>query len=170
MLAPACVLVGCWTNASCVALEGLISKALLTADVRPLCEAVMFFVPLAVILRSSNVARPEASVVRGVVPLREPVPVETVISTERPEVSTSLLYASWTWTVIAGEMANPAVVVDGCCIKTSFVAAPALTMTLLEVVDVSPDAVKLMVIVFATLWDRFRNVAVPFDAVAVSVP
>ncbi len=61
-------------------------------------------------------------------------------------------------------------VVEGCWTNTSCVAAPGFTTTFEEVTDVSPVAEKTMVMVFAVLKDRFRNVAVPFDAVAVKVP
>ena len=92
----------------------LIVKALLTADVSPLLEAVMFFVPLELMLRSLNVARPVASVVLVVVPLKVPVPVVRVIVTDTPEVETLLPNASFSCTVTAGVIVCPAVVVEGC--------------------------------------------------------
>src|SRR5207247_8374938 len=52
----------------------------------------------------------------------------------------------------------------------SFEKAPGMTTMLPEVALVRPVAVKLSVIVLATLWDRFANVATPLTAVAVKVP
>src|SRR6185503_17442987 len=52
----------------------------------------------------------------------------------------------------------------------SFAKAAGLTTTLPDVTLVRPLAVKLSVIVLATLWDRLANVATPLTAVAVKVP
>jgi hypothetical protein len=52
----------------------------------------------------------------------------------------------------------------------SFANAAAFTTTLLEVALVRPLAVKLTVMLVATLWERLANVAKPFVAVAVKVP
>src|SRR6266436_5864373 len=54
--------------------------------------------------------------------------------------------------------------------NTNWLAAAELTMMLPEVALVSPDAVKLIVIVVATLWDRFAKFAIPLTVVAVRVP
>ena len=52
----------------------------------------------------------------------------------------------------------------------SFAKAAGLTTMLPEVALVSPVAVKLRLMVLATVWDRLAKVATPLTVVAVSVP
>src|SRR5436190_2645937 len=52
----------------------------------------------------------------------------------------------------------------------SLTKAAGLTTTLLEVAPVRREAVKLRLMVLATLWDRLAKVAMPLTVVAVSVP
>src|SRR5215475_13426333 len=54
--------------------------------------------------------------------------------------------------------------------KTSWVAAAGLTAIVLELVPVTPEALKARVMLVATLWDRSVKVATPSVAVAVNVP
>src|SRR5436190_1661374 len=54
--------------------------------------------------------------------------------------------------------------------KTNWEAAAGLTATALELVSVTPEALKLMVILVATLWARSVKVATPSVLVALSVP
>src|SRR5439155_19828759 len=51
-----------------------------------------------------------------------------------------------------------------------FAKAAGPTTMLPEVAPVRPLAMKLIVIVVATLWDRFAKVAMPLTVVAVTVP
>src|SRR6266550_8957127 len=74
---------------------------------------------------------------------------------------------------ITGCWANGAVTVavaDGWVWMAKRVAGAALTTTLPEVAVVKPVAVKLIVIVLATVWKRLVKVAMPLTAVAVVVP
>ena len=90
IVVPAVAFVGCWEKASCEALPAEIVNALLMAEVRPVLDAVRFFDPTRLILKSLNVAIPEAFVVRVVVPDKTPVPDESDISTDVPDVRTLL--------------------------------------------------------------------------------
>src|SRR5215467_13819680 len=54
--------------------------------------------------------------------------------------------------------------------KTSRSAAAALTAIVLELVPVTPEALKLRVILVATLWERLVNVTRPATAVRLVVP
>jgi hypothetical protein len=75
-----------------------------------------------------------------VVPLRDPplgfVPIAAV--TEADEVVTTFPFASSTETCTAGLMDVPATAFDGCPVKASFVAAPAVMLNALLVVPVRP--------------------------------
>ena len=57
----------------------------------------------------------------------------------------------------------------GCVANTNWLAVAGLMTMLLEVEPVKPVAVKLTVIVVATLCDRFAKVAMPLTVVAVTV-
>ena len=65
-------------------------KALLIADVSIPLDAVRFFNPARLMLRSLKVASPELLVVRVVVPLKVPVPDDNDRVTETPKEATSL--------------------------------------------------------------------------------
>src|SRR5678816_658271 len=54
--------------------------------------------------------------------------------------------------------------------KTSWAAAAGLMLIVAELVPVRPEALKLMVMLVATLWDKSMKVATPSVEVAVSVP
>jgi len=106
-----------------VAVPSNMVNELLTADVNPALDAVRFFEPARLMLKSLNVARPLAFVVFGVVPLSTPVPEDKDIATETSGVDTLLPLTSCNCTVTAGLIVPPAVVSDGCWTKTTFVAA-----------------------------------------------
>jgi hypothetical protein len=72
----------------------LIMKLLLTADAKPVLEAVSVFRPTRLMLRLPNVATPEALVFCVVVPLSVPVPEDKAIRTGTPLCDTLLLNVS----------------------------------------------------------------------------
>jgi hypothetical protein len=106
-------------------------KALLVPDVRPVLVADRVYPVLTLFIdRLLKVAMPpEAGTV--VVPVSAPplglVPMAIVI--EAVLVVTRLPNWSSTWTVTAGEMELPYGVLLGCCVNTSLLAAPAVTVT-----------------------------------------
>ena len=63
----------------------MITKAELSPLFSAPALAVSFLLPVTLRLKSLNVARPLASVVRVVVPLRLPLPVLRLIATDSPE-------------------------------------------------------------------------------------
>src|SRR5205823_9919885 len=80
---------------------------------------------------------------------------------------------NWSSMRITGCWANGAVTVavaDGWVWMAKRVAGAALTTTLPEVAVIKPGAVKLIVIVLATVWKRLLKVTMPLTAVAVVVP
>ena len=91
-----------------------IVKFPLVAGVSPADEAVRRFVPDWLTFKSSNVASPEAFVLRVSVPLRTPVPLESDMVTATPAWAMLLLLVSRTWTVTGGEMIVFASAVLGC--------------------------------------------------------
>ena len=78
-------------------------------------EAVRFLDPLELMLKLLKLAKPAESVVLVLVPLRVPVPLLKVITTDTP--GTLLVKLSATWTVTADEIVTPAVASVGCCVK-----------------------------------------------------
>jgi hypothetical protein len=89
-------------------------NALLTAEVRPRLDAVKFFEPGRLTLRSLKVARPDALVVWVRVPLSVPVPVVSASVMFTPDMATLLPFASCTWTVTGGVIVAPDLVLLGC--------------------------------------------------------
>ena len=89
----------------------------LTADARPVLDAVNCLAPVTPILRSSKVAI-ESTVALVVVPLSVPVPEESVIVTEAT-VETGLPKISLTATVMEGVIVTPGAASVGCCLNTS---------------------------------------------------
>ena len=75
--------------------------------------ALRVFAPLRLMLRSSKLATPAASVVRAGVPLSVPVPLFMAVVTDTP--GTSLPKVSVTCTVTVGAITTPAVALLGCC-------------------------------------------------------
>jgi hypothetical protein len=94
-------------------------------------------------LKFENVATP-LEAVSIAVPDSDPdagfVPIPTVIDAEDPV--TVFPCASCTVTCTAGEIDEPATVSDGCTLNANFVAAPAVTVTLLESASIKPVAVN----------------------------
>ena len=128
----------------------MIVNELLVALVRPADVASRDFVPLVLLLRSLKVATPEV-VDRERVPFSVPVPERRAIEMDVPVVVRSLSKASWSFTVTAGEIVCPAVVVLGCWTKVSFEADPALTTMLPDVMEVRLPLENRTDIVVATL-------------------
>ena len=95
-----------------------ITNEALIASNRPTADAFSVFVPMRLILRSSNVASPLAPVFRDVVPLSVPVPEFREIVTVIPEAGTLFPKASFNCTVTGGAMALPAIALEGPCAKT----------------------------------------------------
>ena len=77
-------------------------------------------------VRLEKVARPLTSVDTTLVDPAVRVPLEVRV-TETPESATGFPLVSSTWTVGAGDITLPAVVVDGPCTNPSFLATPAVT-------------------------------------------
>ena len=73
-----------------VAADVEIVNEILTAEVNPELDAVKFFDPTRLILRSLKVATPDAFVNCVVVPDKTPVPDESDINTDVPDVRTLL--------------------------------------------------------------------------------
>src|SRR5580700_8862377 len=84
--------------------------------------------------RLLKVARPPALVVALVVepPVKAPGPLATLIVTVAPLSATALPNVSSTWTVGAGLIALPAVVVVGCWTKATLEAPAAWTLKVFE--------------------------------------
>jgi len=145
--------------------------------VNPVADAVIcLFVPASLHSTVVNVAVPlpaAAPISRVVVPSSEPEPDVRARATLKlagmptldvlPNAS-SALTSGW---VASGE---PVRVPLGCVAKTNWLAMVGPTTMLPEVAPVRPLAVKLSVIVVATVCDRFAKVAMPFTVVAVTVP
>src|SRR5689334_17058855 len=142
-------------------------KALLTVEIAPVA-AVRFFDPARLMLRLLKVAMPLPLVVWLVVPLSTPVPVDSVIAIETPE--TVLVNASTARTVMAGEIATPAVASLGCWTKLRLATPAAAIVNELLVAEVRPllDAVNCFDPTRSTL--RLLNVAIPLAFVDWVVP
>src|SRR5438046_3439969 len=108
--APIAVSVGCCTNVSVATVPAVMANALLSTEMVPK-DAVNFFGPVTLMLRSLKVALPPGLVVRGVVPFSGPVPAVSVIAIGPPD--TLLPAPSGARTVTAGLRATPATVVVG---------------------------------------------------------
>src|SRR5439155_18662822 len=92
-------------------------------------------------LRLEKVATPLTAatvVVPARVPLAGLVPIASVMLVVA--VVTMLPWASWTATCTAGVIAAPAAALVGCTVKTSFAAAPTLTLNTLLVAPGRPVA------------------------------
>src|SRR2546427_9855987 len=151
-----------------LAAAGETAKATLSPVERAPLVAVNFFVPTTLMLRSSKVANPLASLVRLVVPARLPVPVLRAMLTLIPE--TLLPKLSSARTVTDGLIATPARGSLGGCTKLRLVAAAGLTTTLLDVAPIRPVELKSMVKVVATLCDRLVNATTPPALLKLVVP
>ncbi len=90
-------------------------------------------------------ARPPALVVVLVVEVPVKEKPLALIVTVTPLPGTALPKVSSTWTVGAGLMALPAVVVLGCWTKTTLVAAAAFTVKVFELTVPSPLEAALIV-------------------------
>src|ERR1700690_4106101 len=126
MIVPAVSFVGCWINTNWLAAAEVTGKELLIAGVSPALDAVSCFVPTRLMLKSLNVATPEALVSCAVVPPSVPVPVESVIVIDTQGDGTLFFSASRSLTVIAGVMIVPAVSLVGCWMNTNWLAAAGL--------------------------------------------
>src|SRR6266487_321822 len=153
-------------------------NAALTWFVKPAADAVIcLFKPASLHSTLVKLAVPlpaAAPMSRLVVPSSEPEPAVKASETLKlagnptaealPKASCDAT-AGW---VASGEPVRD--VPPGWVAITSWLAVLGLTAMLLEIALVNPDAVKLMLIVVATLWDRLLKVAIPLTVVAVTVP
>ena len=101
------------------------------------------------------------------------LPVAIAAVTTTPDWLTALLDASWSCRTGCGANAAPVWAdVDGWVVTASFVAEPAVMLTLPEVTDVNDGAVNRNVLVpTVPVIERFVNVATPEASdVAVVVP
>src|SRR5581483_7149345 len=107
-------------------------------------------------------------VVPASVPPAGLVPIAMLIVAE---LETALPPRSVTWTVIAGEMAVPAVALEGCWTKASFAAGPTEMSKAELVAPVSPvlDAASVYPVPGLST-ERLENVAVPATAATDVVP
>jgi hypothetical protein len=130
----------------CVTVPGFTVKLLLVAFVRVPSEAVnVNDKPAAVGTRFENVATPaDAATVVVESPLNAP-PVLIAMVTLEVSVVTRFPPASCTCTTTAGAIAWPAVVVEGCWVKTSLLAAPAVMLKAVLTAEVSPVLVAVSV-------------------------
>jgi hypothetical protein len=121
-----------------LAAAGFTVKLLLVAPIGVPSVADSVYDPLLVGTRFENVATPFTAATLNVDPPLKTPPLLIAIATVEESVVTTLPLASCTCTVIAGLIALPAVVVDGCWRNASFVAAPLVMLNALLVVEVSP--------------------------------
>src|SRR5881628_3815682 len=123
-------------------------------------------------LRLENVATPLAAasvVVPDSVPLLGFVPIATV--TPAVKVGSVLSNASCAVTWTPGVIAAPAVVVLGCTVNISCVAAPGVMLNGVLVAPPSPVALAVSVYpVPVLLMARLENIATPFTAATVAAP
>src|SRR6266540_2855417 len=144
-----------------LAAAGEIAKALLSAELSPELETVNFFEPLRLMLKSSNVARPAASVVLDRVPPSAPDPVVNAIVTVTPKFTTLLPKASFNCAVTAGAMTTPAVASVGCCTKTTWLAAAGEIVNALLSTGIAGPVAAVSDFDPARFTLRFPKVATP---------
>jgi hypothetical protein len=148
---PAFALDGWELNDSAPAAAGLIVKGELTALVSVPFVAVSVLEPALVMLKSANVAIPEAFVFCVVVPFRGPVPALRATAIGVPAASIGLPNESLICAVTAA-IVTPAVVVAGGAIYTTAAGAPGSMMMEPDVAAVSAGLlVNWIVIVSETL-------------------
>jgi hypothetical protein len=130
----------------CVAAPTVILNELLTAGISPELDAVIALVPVRLILRSLNVARPDPFVNCEVVPESAPEPEDSVMITDTPEVVTLLPKLSRSCTVTAGVIGEFAGVAVGCWIRTSCAADAGFIVNEELIAEVRPplDAVMFL--------------------------
>ena len=88
-------------------------------------------------------------------------------------LSPAIRFPNWSSMRTTGCWAKitPAVAVaEGCVARVSLLDAAALTATTLEVALVRLPLANWIVILVATLWERFAKVTIPATAVALVVP
>src|SRR5712692_11594517 len=142
--------------------------------VRPVAEKLSVRLPAVPVIESPvKLATPVAVVVAVSVPPNVPPPVAIAAVTTTPLWLTALPLASRTW--ITGCWANAAplgTVAEGCVVTVSWVAAPAVIVTAVELTLVRPVAEKLSVRLPAVpVIARLVKAATPVPlVVAVSVP
>ena len=149
MCMPAVVVVGCWPNTSWLAVAGVTVKLLEAGPLRLLLAvSLSVYVPVVFRRKLLNEATPLLAVT-VVVLLPEKLPGPPATPTVTVSVlSVEIRLPNWSsiWTVTAGAMADPAVVLLGCWPKTSLLAVDGVTLKLLEAGPVRPPvAVSLSV-------------------------
>ena len=135
---------------------------MLMAPVRPVLAALKLNEPACVGIRFEKVAKPFAAATEVVLaPAIVPPPLMVTVAV----LLVGLPNWSWIWTVTAGLIALPAVVVVGCWTKANLLAAVAVTLKLLLIAAVSAPSVAFNVNpVPAAVGTRLEKVATPFTA------
>ena len=136
-------------------------KGMLKAELKPVLDAVKFFKPLRLMVRSAKVAKPPPSVAMFVVPLSVPKPLVKAIVTVTPRLGTLLPKLSFNWTLTEGAITAPAVASVGCCTKTTWLAPAGKIVN--ELLSTGVAGALLAVSVFDPTRLAFRpaNVATP---------
>ena len=144
---PAAVLVGPWTKVRWLAAPGVMVKGDEVAPVQDgvLVAASVYPLPVLLMARPENVATPEATVTAEP-PVRVPesgfVPIATLTCVVLFPVST-LPVASSTATVTAGEIVEPAAVLDGPWRKARWVGVPGESVIVDDVAMTTPSAASV---------------------------
>ena len=132
------------------------------------------WLPLPMIRRSVNVARPSEVVVATLVPPTVPLPLAMSAVMTTFALPTLLPLASWSWIAGCRLKGTPLVsVAEGWVVIASWASVPAvLTLTALDVAVVSPVALKVKVrLPRRPVIERLVKVASPLLlVVAVGVP
>src|SRR5882724_9955454 len=179
---------GCWANVTplwavpegwVVRLSWVAAPAMMVIvpDVTPVRPAALKLKvrspAVPVMVRFVKLATPLPFVAAVRVPPRVPPPVAIAAVSVTPLWLTGLPLASRTWITGCWANATPLwAVLDGSVVSVSWLAAPAVIVTVVEVAFVSPVAVKLKVRSPAVpVIERLVKLAVPPEVVvAVSVP
>ena len=173
IVAPAAVVAGCVVKVSTIAAAGVIVKVALVALPRPEAAAVRVYPAAAFASVTPEKVATPFTAFTVVVPVRVAPPgfAPSASATTPVKDEAVLPFASRAVTTIDGAIPAPAVVLDGCVVKTRVAGAPALTVNGALVAPVSPllPATSVMPVPGA-LTERSANRATPFTAVTVAVP
>src|SRR5437773_1879115 len=144
---PATVLVGCWVNASRVAVPGVMSNGVLVTGAKPPALAAkigraagrerVWFPELATPLTAATVVVPLSVLPPGLLP--------SATVTRPVKLGTGFPAGSSAVTCTAGLIAAPATVFDGCTVKASWVAVPGMMSNGVLVTGAKPPALAASV-------------------------
>src|SRR3989441_733693 len=168
--APAVVVVGCTENTSCVAAPAVTVMVPEVTALSPVAPKVRVRSPtVPVIARFVNVASPLTFVVAVRAPPRPPAPVAMAAAPVPPDWLTAFPAPSRSCATGCWANATPLWAdAEGCVVKVSCVAAPAVIEMALDPTLVSPVALKLRVrSPAAPVIARFVKVATPLPSVVV---